>query len=40
MWQFANYLLEKTARYSQSEWLMIGTCALFISIVYLLTKQR
>jgi hypothetical protein len=40
MWQFANYVLEKTERYTLNEWLMIGTCALFASVVYLLTKER
>jgi hypothetical protein len=40
MWQFANNLLEKTERYTLHEWMLIGACALFISAVYLLTKQR
>jgi hypothetical protein len=40
MWEFANKLLEKTERYTLNEWLLIGACALFVSVVYLLTKQR
>jgi hypothetical protein len=40
MWEFANYLLEKTERYNLNEWGLIGACALFVSVVYLLTKQR
>jgi hypothetical protein len=40
MWQYANHLLEKTERYTLNEWLLIGACALFFSVVYLLTKQR
>jgi hypothetical protein len=40
MWQFANDLLEKTERYTLQEWMLIGACALFVSAVYLLTKQR
>jgi hypothetical protein len=40
MWQFANHVLEKTDRYSLNEWLLIGACAVFVSFVYLLTKQR
>jgi hypothetical protein len=40
MWQYANYLLEKTERYTLNEWLLIGACALFVTAVYLLTKQR
>ena len=40
MWQYANQLLEKTERYALNEWLLIGACALFVTAVYLLTKQR
>jgi hypothetical protein len=40
MWRFANHLLEKTERYTLNEWLLIGACALFLTAVYLLTKQR
>ncbi len=40
MWQVANYVLEKTGRYSWNEWLFIGACSLFATVAYLLTKQR
>jgi hypothetical protein len=39
-WQLANHLLERTERYSLEEWMLIGACALFVSVIYLLTKQR
>jgi hypothetical protein len=39
VWQFANYVLEKTARYTWNEWMLIGACAFFVSVVYLLTKR-
>jgi hypothetical protein len=40
MWQIVNYVLEKTERYTLNDWLLIGACSLFASVVYLLTKQR
>jgi hypothetical protein len=40
MWRYANHLLERTERFTLNEWMLIGACALFFSVVYLLTKQR
>jgi hypothetical protein len=40
MWDFANYVLEKSERYTLNEWMMIGAVAVFATVVYLLTKQR
>jgi hypothetical protein len=40
MWQMTNYLLEKTERYDLNDWMWIGACAVLLSIVYLLSKQR
>jgi hypothetical protein len=40
MWRYANNLLERTERFTLNEWMLIGACALFFSVVYLLTKQR
>jgi hypothetical protein len=37
---YVNQLVDKTLRYSWNEWLLIGACAVFFSLVYLLTKQR
>jgi hypothetical protein len=35
-----NQMLDKTVRYSWNEWALIGACAAFFVLVYMLTKQR